>query len=188
MSVWGKVLQTEEGKRLWLQGTRKLGCAAHVQIKSCVLYLEYAVIPSEHVSKWKLQCLRQKKLSKLKEDIHANNPIKIIIKHFVSLPSEAAHSGHLTGQSSDAVFSQKLHPKVTSKITEMVHCGITETTEVKCSLKYYVDTILQYLRNLVKNQPYMTEPSICLTVTFVTIFAWQRKPLIYLSLTKKIFN
>ena len=44
------------GKRLWLQGTRKLGCAAHVQIKS---FPECAVIPSEHISKWKLQCLRQ---------------------------------------------------------------------------------------------------------------------------------
>ena len=56
------------GKRLWLQGTRKLGCAAHIQIKSFVLYPEYAVIPSETVSKWKLQCLHQEKLSKLKEN------------------------------------------------------------------------------------------------------------------------
>lgn len=109
-----------------------------------MLYPEYAVIPSEIVSKWKLQCLRQEKLSKLKENIHAKNPIKTIIKHFVSLPSEAAHSGHPTGQSSNAVFSQKLHPKVTSKITEMVHSGITETAEVKRSLKYYlyVDSIV----------------------------------------------
>lgn len=130
------------GKRLWLQGTRKLGCAAHIQIKSFVLYPDYAVISSENVSKWKLQCLRQEKLSKLREDIHAKSPVKTIIKHFVSLPSEAAHSGHPTGQSSNAVFSQKLHPKVTSKITEIVHSGITETAEVKRLLKYYVDSIL----------------------------------------------
>ena len=52
------------GKRLWLQGTRKLGCGAHIQTKSFVLYPEYAVVPTEHVSKWKLQCLRQEKLRK----------------------------------------------------------------------------------------------------------------------------
>ena len=86
--------------------------------------------------------LRQEKLSKLKEDVHAKNPIKTIIKHFVSLPSKAAHGGHPTGWSSDAVFNQKLHPKVTSKITEVVHSGITETAEVKLSLKYYIDSIL----------------------------------------------
>ena len=122
-------------------------------------------------------------VSKLKEDIHANNPIKTMIRHFVSPPSEAAHSGQQTGQSSNAVFSQKLHPKVTSKTTEMVHCGITETAEVKRSLKYYVNTILSTVLGQKRAQP-----SVCLTVTFVTIFAWQRKPLIYLSLTKKIFN
>ena len=59
-----------------------------------------------------------------------------------SRPSEAAHSGHPAGQSSKAVFSQKLYPKVTCKITEIVHSGITETAEVKRSLKYYVDSIL----------------------------------------------
>ena len=151
-----------------------------------MLYPEYGVILSENVSKWKLQCLRQEKLSKVREDMHANNPFKTITKHFVSLPaSEAAHSRHPIGQSSNAVFSQKLHPKIMSKITEMVHNGTTETAEVKCSL-----IVLRafYLRNLVKNQPGMTELSIRLTVTFVTIFAWQRKPLIYLDLIKKIFN
>lgn len=151
-----------------------------------MLYPEYAVIPSENVSKWKLQCLCQEKLSKLKENIHAKNQIKTIIKHFVSLPSEAAHSGHPTGQSSNAVFSQKLHPKVTSKITEMVHSGITETAEVKRSLKCYVNSILS--KELGQNQLCMIEPSIHLTVTFVITFAWQRKPLIYLNLTKKILN
>ena len=64
------------GKHLWLQGTRKLGCAAHIQIKSFVLYADYAVIPSENVSKWKLQCLCLEKLSKLREDIRAKNPVK----------------------------------------------------------------------------------------------------------------
>ena len=89
----------------------------------------------------KLQCLNREKLSKLKEDIHAKNPIKTIINH-LSLPSEAANSGHSTGQSSETVFSQKLHQKVASKTTEMVHSGSIETAEVKHSLKYYVDSIL----------------------------------------------
>ena len=78
----------------------------------------------------------------MKEEICAKHQVRTIIKHFVSLPSEGAHSGHPIGRSSKAIFSQKLHPKVTAKITEMVQSGITETAEVKRSLKYYVDRIL----------------------------------------------
>ena len=69
-------------KRLWLQGMRKLGCGTHVQTKSFVFYPEYAVVPTEHVSKWKLQFLHQEKLSKLKEEICAKHQVKTIIKHF----------------------------------------------------------------------------------------------------------
>ena len=59
---------------------RKLGCGARVQTKSFVLYPEYAVVPTEHVSK--LQCLHQEKLSELKEEICAKHQVKTIIKHF----------------------------------------------------------------------------------------------------------
>ena len=105
------------GKQLWLQGTRKLGCGAHIQTKSFVLYpCRVCSCTNRDVSKWKLQCLHQEKLSKLKEEVCAKHQVRAIIKYFVLLPSEGVHSGHPIGQSSEAIFSQKLHPKVTAKI------------------------------------------------------------------------
>ena len=52
-----------KGKRLWLQGTRKSGCNAHVEIKAFTLYPDFAITPgeSEGLSKWKLRCLQGKK-------------------------------------------------------------------------------------------------------------------------------
>ena len=58
----------------------------------------------------------------------------------MSFPSNEAHSGHPIGQ--EAVHTQKVHPQVAQKIMQMISSGITETTEVKRSLKYYVDNFL----------------------------------------------
>ena len=47
------------GKQLWLQGSQKVGCGAHVEVKSFALYPEYVVSDAEKegLSKWKLRCL-----------------------------------------------------------------------------------------------------------------------------------
>ena len=58
----------------------------------------------------------------------------------MSFPSNEAHSGHPIGQ--EAVHTQKVHPQVAQKIMQMISSGITETTEVKRSLKYYMDNFL----------------------------------------------
>ena len=63
-----------------------------------------------------------------------------MIKYFISLPQEEAHTGHPVGQA--GVYAQKLNPYVSQKIVDMVHAGITDTTEIKHSLKYYVNTFL----------------------------------------------
>ena len=132
-----------KGERLWLQGTRKHGCAAHITVKSYTLYPSNGIDKADKtLSKWKLRCLCAERLSKLREDLAAKKEIKTDTKYFVSLPSEAVHSEHPTGQSSPAIYSQKVHPKVASKIVDMAHSGITETSEVKRSLKCYVDTII----------------------------------------------
>ena len=65
--------------------------------------------------------------------LHAQTPVS---KYFVSFPSVEAHSRHPISQ--EAVHTQKLHPQVAQKITEMVTSGITDTTEVRRSLKYYM--------------------------------------------------
>jgi len=75
--------------------------------------------------------LQEEKLEMLRKKVAANQPIKISMKYFVSLPMESAHSGHPTGLS--AIFVQKLHPLVSQKILEMVKSGITDTSEMKRS-------------------------------------------------------
>ena len=56
------------------------------------------------------------------------------------MPSIEAHSGHPVGDS--AMYSQRIHPLLVAKITEMVLDGITNTAEVKRSLRFYANTIL----------------------------------------------
>lgn len=56
------------------------------------------------------------------------------------VPSNEANSGHPIGE--EDIHSQKEHPQVAQKITEIVESGITDTTEVRRSLKYYVDNFL----------------------------------------------
>ena len=79
-------------------------------------------------------------MRELQNMLHAHNPVTIEVKYFVSFPSIEAYSGHPTGQ--EAVHTQKLYPQVVQKITEMVTSGIMDTTEVRRSLRYYVDNFL----------------------------------------------
>ena len=119
-----------------------MGCMAHIEAKTFTLYPQYAISHGEKegLSKWKLRCLKEEKMKELQRLLHTQNPVKTEVKYFVSFPSYGAHSGHPIGQ--EAVHSQKVHPQVAQKITEMVSSGITDTTEVRRSLKYYVDNFL----------------------------------------------
>ena len=56
------------------------------------------------------------------------------------MPTTEAHSGHPLGN--NAMYSQRIHPLLVAKITEMVLDGITNTAEVKRSLRFYMNTIL----------------------------------------------
>ena len=134
----------KQGKKMWLQGTRKNGCMAHIQVKTFTLYPQYAISEGEKkgLSKWKLRLLKEERMKELQTTlrVHVQAPVKTNVKYFVSFPSIEAHSGHPTGQ--EAVHTQKLHPLVTQKITEMVTSGMTDTAEVRRSLKYYVDNFI----------------------------------------------
>ena len=47
----------KQGKKVWLQGTRKMGCMARIEVKGFTLYPEYGINQCEKVglSKWKVQ-------------------------------------------------------------------------------------------------------------------------------------
>ena len=115
---------------------------AHIEVKTFTLYPHYAISEGEKegLSKWKLRCLKEEKMKELQSMLHTQNPVATEVKYFVSFPSTEAHSGHPIGQ--EAVHTQKLHPQVAQKILEMVTSGITDTAEVRRSLKYYVDNFL----------------------------------------------
>ena len=129
----------KKGKKVWLQGTRKVGCMAHIEIKSFKLFPEYAISSDEKIGlpKWNLRCLREGKLKELKTKWNSANPPIAKMKYYVSLPKCDSHSNHPIG--SEAIYAQKMHPKISQKLTEMVSCGITDAAEVRRSLRYFVN-------------------------------------------------
>lgn len=74
--------------------------------------------------------------------------MKTIFQFYVSLPCEDAHSRHPTGEAGG--FAQRLHPLIISKISNMVSTGITDVTNIKCSLKWYVQHELKQTGNSLK--------------------------------------
>ena len=54
--------EPKQGK-MWLQGTRKKGCMAHIEIKTFTLYPHCAISEGEKqgLPKWKLRCLKERK-------------------------------------------------------------------------------------------------------------------------------
>ena len=124
-------------KRLKLQGSRKIGCHAHIRTHTYTLYPDFQLSPDESqgVSKHKLRQLKEEKLRAAREAI-ATGGVKTIQKHFVSLPTEQAHQGHPVGQA--ASFCQRIHPIIINKISELVSSGIDETKEVQRALNHYV--------------------------------------------------
>ena len=67
-----------KGERLHLQGSPKWGCAAHITMKSHILYLSYGIDKEEQaLSKWKLRCMCAERLNQLREDLAAKKEIKM---------------------------------------------------------------------------------------------------------------
>ena len=72
--------------------------------------------------------------------LHAKNPVKTEAKYYVSFPYNEAHSEHPIGL--EAIHTQNVHPNVAQKIGELVTSGITDTSEVRRPLKYFVNNYL----------------------------------------------
>lgn len=128
----------ETSRRTFLQGTRKVGCPAHIHLKSYTLYPEFKITGSDKagISAWKLRILRQKQLQELHKALSSGQELTRVKRYFVSLPSEDAHKGHIMGAMGG--LAQRMHPYLIQKVTEMVTQGITDTAEVKRGLKHYV--------------------------------------------------
>ena len=72
----------KQGK-MWLQGTRKKGCMAHIEVKTFTLYPQYAISDDEKksISKCKLRCLKEEKMKELQNILHAHNPVTTEVKY-----------------------------------------------------------------------------------------------------------
>ena len=128
-----------QGNSLCLQGTRKKGCNAHITIREFILYPDFKVSLSPDMTKRQVRSLKEdaiKDLHKAKQDGNLNT----VSKYYVCLPTEEAH--HDTHQTRGQMcMCQKIHPKLVSKIYELVAEGIIETCEVKRALKVYTNEI-----------------------------------------------
>ena len=121
-------------KRLCLQGSRKIGCHAHIEIKGYTLYPEYAV--SQTLTECANRKSKEQNLKRLCDILANGKPVATKKVYFVALPMVDAHSGHEVGEQGG--FAQRIHPELIHQINEMVHQGITDSSEIKRALKLYV--------------------------------------------------
>ena len=130
---------TKKKKRVYLQGTRKKGCAAHIQILQFNLYPEYSVddLLSEDMVPKQVRRVKEGSLKSLREALQQNDNVIITRKYYISLPTEDAHhSCHPTKAMMG--FSQRIYPELITKIQELVHAGITEPIQIQRLLKHHV--------------------------------------------------
>lgn len=125
-------------KQLRLQTT---GCNAHIVTRTYKLYPEFTMSQSvDNISQRQVRKCKEDLLTAARVAIKAGSA-KSSIKHFVSLPTQRAHSGHPVDV--NASFCQRIHPIIVKKISEFVSSGIVETKEVQRVLENYVKHNLQ---------------------------------------------
>ena len=106
----------QKSTRVRIQGSRKMGCLAHITIKKCILYPDYLIQPHEN---GKGRTLREKKMAELKANLSTNaQTVTSKTMYYVSLPTEDSHQGHPTG-GGIAGFAQRVNDKVAVKISEL---------------------------------------------------------------------
>ena len=80
-------------------------------------------------------------LASLQEALSQRKSLQTCTKYHVLLPTEEAHhSFHETKGA--AGYAQRMHPKLTEKVYELVSEGVTDTQEVKRALKHYTMHVL----------------------------------------------
>ena len=128
--------------RTQLQGTRKIGCQAHIIVRTITLYPEFTRSEVEAALSLRKQKRRKEELlAQLQNALASGENINTSTKYHILLPTEEAHhSFHQTKRA--AGYAQRIHPKLVEKIHELVSEGITDTPEVKKALKHYTLHVL----------------------------------------------
>ena len=77
--------------RTWLQGTRKIGCQAHIIVRTITLYTELQLSEVEsHLCARSLKEKKKEKLAQLHKSLSCGEPVKTSTKYHVLLPMEEA--------------------------------------------------------------------------------------------------
>lgn len=130
--------------RTRLQGTRKIGCPAHVHVHELTLFPSFAITSESEacsLGSRKLKEIKARKITELKESLATGMKVETETKYFVLLPTKEAHESYhpTTGP---AGFAQRVHPKIIEKINLLVGEGTAEVQEVKRALRHYVLHVL----------------------------------------------
>ena len=126
-----------------LQGTRKIGCKAHIVVRTISLYPDFEISAREvsELGPRKLKELKKERLAQIQKAIEQNQELRVKNKYYILLPTEEAHhSFHETKGA--AGYAQKIHPKLIEKIYSLVSEGICDTQEVKRALRHYALHVL----------------------------------------------
>ena len=109
---------------------------------------EYHLYPDYRITEEENKSLKVHELCQFKKERHAAinkaligkaSELKIEQRFFVSLPTNEAHEKvHPTGIVGG--MSQRVHPKISQKIEDLVKEGITDVQEVKRTLRFFVKT------------------------------------------------
>lgn len=117
------VLQVMEDKDFKEQ--RRLVVKQELKLKKFNLYPNYKITSKKKT--WReMMVLQKNQLKSLREAlVHKSDTVEVCTKYWISMPSIDSHCGHPVEEK--AVFGQRIHPLLVSKITEMVMAGITKS-------------------------------------------------------------
>ena len=162
--------------RTMIQGSRKLGCPAHITIKVYETFPEYSISETQTscCTKKALKVLKEQKMKELKLALTNEESVLTTKKYFVSLPSEEAHEkshpiGAIVG------VAQKMHPTISKKIESLVREGTTDGHTIQRVLKEYVNTTMS------DNPPCRTDRAYYPTVTDINNHVTKAKSALQLS-------
>ena len=120
-----------------VQGSRKLDCPASLQVRAIRLYTNYTLESEECSSKKGLRKAKAGILKRLKDDKQTGKRLRTTTRFYFRLPLSTAHKVHPVGEA--ATIGHSIHPKIASKIRELVSENITSPDVVRKCLEQYVD-------------------------------------------------
>ena len=126
--------------RTWLQGTRKIGCQAHIIVCTITLYTKFQLseVESARLGAQSLKEKKKGKLAHLYKSLSCGEPVITSTKyHVLLLMEEAHHSSHETRGA--AGYAQRIDPKFVEKFMSLYQRGLqthrsTETSHTTCAV------------------------------------------------------